>query len=200
MHSYLRQPACRRPARPGPNGMMTLEPSSIQQRPQTCQPEKRKVGSSTLPLTTSFGLVSSALTSANADWALPCLQPSSDHDCPCVTVVGRSLSHADRTPCLGAPGSRPLRPELAAPLGVWPSSQLAECAAGRRCWRLCGDVAVLPCCTVYRISSSGRGCPDRFKLDRFRGSVFGGRCCTAVNCNPKCNPWPSPAARPRQLR
>ena len=50
----------------------------------------------------------------------------------------------------------PLRPELAAPLGVWPSSQLAECAAGRGCWGLCGDVAVLPCCTVHRISSSGR--------------------------------------------
>ena len=74
-----------------------------------CQPEKRKVGSSTLPLTTSFGLVSSVLTSANADWALSCSQPSSDHDCPCVTVVGRSLSHADRMPCLRAPGSRPLR-------------------------------------------------------------------------------------------
>ena len=80
------------------------------------QTEKRKVGSSTLPLTTSFGRVSSALTSANADWALPRLQPPSDHDCPCVTVVGRSLSHADRTPCLRAPGLRPLRPELAVAL------------------------------------------------------------------------------------
>ena len=82
---------------------------------ETRQPEKRKVGSSTLPLTTSFGLVSSALTSANADLALSCLQPPSDHDCPCVTVVGRPLSHADRTPCLRAPRPRPLRPELAAP-------------------------------------------------------------------------------------
>ena len=26
----------------------------------------------------------------------------------------------------------PLRPELAAPLGVWPSSQLARCAGGRQ--------------------------------------------------------------------
>ena len=43
--------------------------------------------------------------------ALSCPQTSSDHDCPCVTVVGRSLSHADRTPCLCAPGSRPLRPD-----------------------------------------------------------------------------------------
>jgi len=44
---------------------------------------------------------------------LSCLQPSSDHDCPCVTVVGRSLSHADRTPCLRVPcgpGPLPLPP------------------------------------------------------------------------------------------
>ena len=69
-------------------------------------PEKRKVGSSILSLTTSCGLVSSAPTSANADWALSSLLRSSDHDCPCVTVVGRSLSHADRTPCLRSPDSR----------------------------------------------------------------------------------------------
>ena len=58
--------------------------------PDVALPEKRKVGSSTLPLTTSFGLVSSALTSANADWVLSCPQPPSDHDSLCVTVVGRS--------------------------------------------------------------------------------------------------------------
>jgi hypothetical protein len=63
-----------------------------------CQPEKRKVGSSTLPLTTSSRLVCSVLTSANADQVLSRLQRLSDHDCPCVTVVGRSLSHVDRTP------------------------------------------------------------------------------------------------------
>jgi hypothetical protein len=34
-----------------------------------------------------------------------------------------------------------------APLGVCPSSQLASYAAGRARWRLCGDVAVLHCCT-----------------------------------------------------
>ena len=62
----------------------------------------------------------------------------------------------------------PLRPELAAPLDVWPSSQLAECAGGRRCWRLCGDVAVLPCCTVCRMSSSGCRRSDRFTLDQRR--------------------------------
>ena len=62
--------------------------------------EKRKVGSSTLPLTTGFRLVYSALTSANADRALLCLPLPSDHDCPCVTVVGRSLSHVVPQ-CLG---------------------------------------------------------------------------------------------------
>ena len=36
--------------------------------------------------------------------------------------------------------NEPLRPELAAPLDVWLSSQLAECAAGRRCWLLCGTL------------------------------------------------------------
>ncbi len=59
--------------------------------------EKRKVGSSPPPLTTSYRRASSALTSANVYCVLWCLQTSSDHDCPCVTVVGRSLSHADRT-------------------------------------------------------------------------------------------------------
>src|SRR5208283_2214954 len=51
---------------------------------------------------------------------------------------------------------RPFRPELA-PLGVWPSSQLAWCAGGRAGWRLSGDVAVLPCCTSP--ASSARAPP-----------------------------------------
>jgi len=57
--------------------------------------------------------VPSALTSVNADWALPCSSLPGDHDCPYVPVADRSLSHADRTPRLGAPGSRRLRPDLA---------------------------------------------------------------------------------------
>jgi len=65
--------------------------------PDVALPEKRKVGGSPPPLTTSFGQLSSALTSANAYHALWCLQPLSDHDCPCVTVVARLLSHTDRT-------------------------------------------------------------------------------------------------------
>jgi hypothetical protein len=61
--------------------------------PDVALPEKRKVGGSTPPLTTRCELVSSALTSANAYSVLWCPQASSDHDCPCVTVVGRSLLH-----------------------------------------------------------------------------------------------------------
>jgi hypothetical protein len=80
--------------------------------PDVALPEKRKVDSSILSLTTRFGPVSGALTRVNADSALQCLQPSSDHDCPCVTVVGRSLSHVDRTPCLRALGSLSTRRRL----------------------------------------------------------------------------------------
>src|SRR5690348_2157852 len=85
-----------------------------------CLAEKRKVGSSTLPLTTSFRLASSALTSADAFRAFFCPRPSSDYDCPCVTVVRRSLSHEDRTPGLHSPGSGPLHPEPAALSGCGP--------------------------------------------------------------------------------
>ena len=54
-------------------------------------------------------------------------------------------------------------------------------------------------CTVYRISSSGCDCPDRFKLDRRCWSVFPGRCCMAVNCNPNCNRDPTgPCDRPHR--
>ena len=67
-------------------------------------PEKRKVGGSTPPLTTIRLATDEALTSANTDWTLPYLSQSSDHDCPCVTAVGRSLSHADSHACLGVPG------------------------------------------------------------------------------------------------
>jgi hypothetical protein len=75
--------------------------------------------------------------------------------CPGVTVVTLG-----RPPHRARGGHGPLRPELVAPLGVWPSSQLARCADGRTGWRLPGAVAVLLCCTVRRISSSGRGSPD----------------------------------------
>ena len=71
-------------------------------------------------MTTSFGLVSSTLTSANAVWVPWYLQRSSDHDCPCVTVVGRSLSHADRTSCLGAPVLR------AVSSGAWRHDRLTS--------------------------------------------------------------------------
>ena len=44
--------------------------------------------------------------------------------------------------------------------------QLAECAAGRARWRLCRDVAVLPCCTAYLITYAPDTVPTR------RPSVF----------------------------
>jgi hypothetical protein len=50
-------------------------------------------------------------------------------------------------------GEQPLRPELAAPLGVCSSSELAQCAGGRAGSRLSGDVAVLCCCTAFASSA-----------------------------------------------
>jgi hypothetical protein len=52
---------------------------------------------------------------------------------------------------------RPLRPELAAPLGVWQSSQLTRCAGGRAGWRLSADVAVLCCSTAPAPSAKTPG-------------------------------------------
>ena len=123
--------------------------------PAFCQPEKRKVDSSILSLTTSFGQVSSALISANADPTLSYPQPSSDHDYPCVTVVGRSLSHADRTSHRRASGSRPLRPELQAVLGDWLSAQLASAVHGCTSWRLSGARCRLLCCTAVHFCQAG---------------------------------------------
>jgi hypothetical protein len=60
--------------------------------------EKLKVGSSILPLITTHPVVLAVLTSANAYSAPSCRYQLSDHGCPCVTGVCRTLSHADRTP------------------------------------------------------------------------------------------------------
>ena len=46
------------------------------------------------------------------------------------------------------------------------------------------------CSKPNRISSSGRGCPDRFKLDQSSRAVPTERCRTVSNCNPNCNPVP----------
>jgi hypothetical protein len=89
---------------------MSSSPTTATTRSLTQWPRGAEVDdSSILSLTTSCGLVPKALTSTNLAWALWCLQPSSDHQCPSVTVVSRSLSHADRTSCLGAWPSRPER-------------------------------------------------------------------------------------------
>jgi hypothetical protein len=44
-----------------------------------------------------------------------------------------------------------------------------------------------PAALTNRISSSGQGCPDRFKLDQSTRSVLRARRRTALNCNPNCN-------------
>lgn len=49
-----------------------------------------------------------------------------------------------------------------------------------------------------RISSSGHGCPDRFKLDQPSRPVFPGWYCTVVNCNPNCKPQIRSNGRPIQ--
>ena len=70
----------------------------------------------------------------------------------CGNLAGLTASDCDCPRALFLSGTqrawRPLRFELAAPLGVWLSSQLARCGVGRPCWRLEADVAVLPCCTA----------------------------------------------------
>ena len=84
--------------------------------------------------------------------------------------------------------SVPLRPELAAPLGVWPLSQLAECADGRRCWRLCEELlyfrAVRSTALAARVARVQIGSSWTDVLGRF---FLDGRC-TTVNCNPAAPP------------
>jgi hypothetical protein len=73
-------------------------------------------------------------------------------------------------PCVGAADhAEPLRPELEAPLGCWPSSQLDRCAGGRDVWRLSGGVAVLDCCTVPGLIGSRAGRDAHSPTFRFSG-------------------------------
>jgi hypothetical protein len=87
-----------------------------------------------------------------------------------VTAFHVIQDHPAYIPC----GQRwPLRPELAAPLGVWPSSQLTRCAGGRASWRLSGDVAVPCCCTAPAPSAKTpatvlAGRPSAFRPDTQR--------------------------------
>jgi hypothetical protein len=60
----------------------------------------------------------------------------------------------------------PLRPELAAPLGVWQSSQLTRCAAGRAGWRWSADVAVLSRAILRRGSGKATHTFTRLLLTR----------------------------------
>jgi hypothetical protein len=67
----------------------------------------------------------------------------------------------------GMQRARPLRPELAAPLGVCPLPQLMEGVGGSSCSLLSGDVAVLSCCTGVSLVGAARcAVPTR------RSSVF----------------------------
>jgi hypothetical protein len=90
--------------------------------------------------------------------------------CQVSRRIGLSASDREFPALTGRSGTQrarwPLRPELAALLGVWPSSQPVECAGGRRCWRLYGDVAVLCCCTPS--VSPARGCGAHPPTVRFQ--------------------------------
>jgi hypothetical protein len=105
--------------------------------------------------------------------------------CPGVTVVTLG-----RPPHRARGGHGPLRPELAAPLGVWPSSQLAWCAGGRRgtllyfraLLRLPSSARAPGVVLTRRPSANGRTHPtlgrDGVSVMRFRRSllVTVGRC------------------------
>jgi len=99
-------------------------------------------------------------------------QPASMQVSRCI-----GLSGSDRK-FPGLPGRsgtqrarRPFRPELAAPLSVWPSPQLAQCAAGRDRWRLSGDVAVLRCCPAPASSAHPRSAPPTRQPSTFRSDI-----------------------------
>jgi hypothetical protein len=171
-----------------------------------CQPEKRKVDSSILPLTTSFRLASSVLTSANGYRALSCPRPSSDYDCPYVTVVSLSLSHVDRTPRLHAPGSGPLRSELAALSGCGPWSPplppigltAADPIAGGQVSRADSRVRsprTLTCARCPAVRSALD--PDRRRITIWRQSGGGPmqlpRSCRRVPGPGQARPWVFPA-------
>jgi hypothetical protein len=68
--------------------------------------------------------------------------------CPRVAVIPLS-----RPPHRARGGHGPLRPELAAPLGVCPLSQLTQGVGGSSCLLLSGGVAVLCCCTAHASSA-----------------------------------------------
>jgi hypothetical protein len=80
-------------------------------------------------------------------------QPARIQVSRCVRLSGSDRDFPALTGLSGTRRARPLRPELAAPLGVCPSPLLGRCAGGRAGWRLSGDVAVLCCCTAPALSA-----------------------------------------------
>jgi hypothetical protein len=55
-------------------------------------------------------------------------------------------------------------------------TQLARCAGGRACWRLSGDVAVIPCCTLCRPRTSGLSVALGQPTPGITGRAAGSRC------------------------
>src|SRR5262245_41673755 len=70
-------------------------------------------------------------------------------------------------------GHGPLRPELAAPLAVCPSSQLAQGVDGSSCLQLSGSVAVLPRCVRHEAPECREG-GRPFLLGRGSGLIEAG--------------------------
>ena len=66
----------------------------------------------------------------------------------CTGLSGSDRNYSLLTGRSGTQRARPLRPELAAPLGVCPLPQLMVGVGGSSCSLLSGDVAVFCCCIV----------------------------------------------------
>ena len=86
----------------------------------------------------------------------------------CHSPSARSRSRKNYTPSelVGVAG---FEPAASSSRTSGTAGRLAVVPGISVCWRSCWlaavrAVAVLPCCTLRRISSSGRGCPDRFNL------------------------------------
>ena len=122
------------------------------------------------------------------------------HPRPCVGVAAPVAAHG----ALAWSSWPPLRPRKTDPLFTSSRSFLAPgvgslmtgCEMVRQCPPRSGHwAALLAARFMSRISSLGRGCPDRFKLDQRAWSVPPVRHRTTVNCNPNCNLGGDPAQK-----
>ena len=85
-------------------------------------------------------------------------QPANTQVSWCITLSGSDREFPALTGRSGTQRARSLRPELAAVLGGWPLSQLAEGVGDSSCLLLSGVVAVLDCCIVPARSLQGMAC------------------------------------------